>query len=134
MEDLEDLEGDDLDADTEKTLEKGDLFEVKGIIYEVTNASEKSPTAECIGSASDKSRTIVIPAKATYEDTDYKVTGIAKNAFRNNKKLTAITIGSNVTYIGAYAFCGDSKLKVVKIKSQKIKSIQKKAFFGMQKK
>lgn len=132
--DLVDIEGDEWENDLENVLEEGDLFEVKGVTYEVTDASEENLTVEYIGYASNKVKTAVIPGKVTYENVDYKVTGIAKNAFKNNKKLTSVTIGGNVTYIGAYAFYGNSKLKTVKIISKKIKFIQKKAFFGVSKK
>lgn len=132
--DLVDLDEEEVETDTENVLEEGDLFEVNGVTYEVTDASEDNLEVEYIGYASDKVKSVIIPGKVTYEDMNYKVTGIAKNAFKNNKKLTSVTIGGNVTYIGAYAFYGDSKLKTVKIKSKKIKSVQKKAFFGVAKK
>ena len=64
----------------------------------------------------------------------YKVTSIAKKAFKNNKKLKKVTIGANITTIGANAFAGCKNLKTVDIKSKKLKSVGKNAFKGIHKK
>ena len=58
---------------------------------------------------------VVIPDTVIIEGKEYKVTSIPKNAFKNNKKLTSIIIGNNVTSIGDYAFYGCTNLKTVKI-------------------
>ena len=60
-----------------------------------------------------------------------KVVGISKNAFKGCKKLKKITIGKNVSSIGANAFNGTNAVKTVVIKSGSIKSVGKKAFVGM---
>ena len=55
--------------------------------------------------------------KVTIQDTvkvgnySFKVTTIGKNAFKNNKKLTQVIIGKNVSKIGANAFNGAKKLE-----------------------
>ena len=66
----------------------------------------------------------------------YKVTQIADNAFRNNKKITKITIGKNVSKIGSYAFSGCKKLKTIIIKTRKLttKTVSRTAFTGTPKK
>ena len=51
---------------------------------------------------------------------NYKVTAIAKNALKGNKKLTKLTIGANVKKIGANAFKGCSKLKNIVVKTKKL--------------
>ena len=67
-------------------------------------------------SSIDKTATkITIPNTITVDGKEYPVTGISKNAFKNNKKITSITIGNNVTAIGDYAFYGCTKLTTVKI-------------------
>ena len=114
-------------------LQKGDTFEVKSALYEVTSTSG-NPTAEFVTLEKKSIKSFSIPSTVEYEGITYKVTGIAKSAFKNCKKLTSITIGSNVTYIGAYAFYKNSNLKKVTIKTKKLTKIQKKAFYGLPRK
>ena len=64
----------------------------------------------------------------------FKVTAINKNAFKNNKKLTKVTIGARVTKIGANAFYGCKNLKAITIKTSVLKNIGGKAFKGINKK
>ena len=103
--------------------------------------------------------TVTVPLAVTIDGVTYKVTSIADNAFKGNKKikklvigsnitsigknafagctgLTSITIGKNVTKIGKNAFTGCKKLKSITIKTKKLtnKSVAKKAFSGISKK
>lgn len=64
---------------------------------------------------------------------DYKVTAVSDNALKNNKKITKVTIGKNVTKIGKNAYSGCKNLKTITIKSTKITSIGKNAFKGIKK-
>ena len=93
-----------------------------------------APTAEFVTLEKKSKKNVSIPSTVEFEGITYKVTGIAKNAFKNCKKLTSVTIGSNVTYIGACAFYKDSNLKKVTIKTKKLTKIQKKAFYGLPRK
>ena len=65
----------------------------------------------------------------------YKVTSIAKNAFKNNKKLKTVTVGKNVSKMGANVFTGCKKLKTITIKSTKLtaKTLSKSTFKGITK-
>lgn len=76
---------------------------------------------------------ITISESITVNGISYKVTGVAKNAFKGKKKLTKVIIGKNVVTIGANAFKNCKKLKSITIKSQKFtsKSIAKNAFKGL---
>jgi hypothetical protein len=78
-------------------------------------------------------KSVSIPATVKVNGTSYKVTKIAANAFKNNKKITKIIIGKNITKIGKNAFSGDSNLKTVIIKSTSISSIGKNAFKNVKK-
>ena len=60
----------------------------------------------------------------------YKVTSIAANACKGNKKMTSLTIGNNVTKIGKNAFANCTKLTKVTVNGSKLKSIGKNAFKG----
>ena len=60
----------------------------------------------------------------------YKVTAIAANALKGNKKVTSVSIGSNVEKIGKKAFANCTKLKTVTVNGNKLKTIGKNAFSG----
>ncbi len=79
---------------------------------------------------------IKIPATVNNSGRSYKVTAIAKNAMKNNKKITELDIADSVRSIGDNACLGCSKLKVVKLNGNNIvigknafKKIKKKATF-----
>lgn len=98
--------------------------------YKITQSDINQGTVEYISTASKKD-TIVIPDTIKINGIDYKVTSIGKNAFKNNKKLKKITIGSNITKINAGAFNGCKNLKIITIKTKNLKSIGKNAFKGI---
>ena len=64
----------------------------------------------------------------------YKVTAVSDKAFKDNKKLTTVTIGSNVTKIGKEAFASCKNLKKITVTAGKLKTISKNAFKGVNKK
>ena len=64
----------------------------------------------------------------------WKVTGVAANALKGNKKMESLTIGKNVKKIGKNAFANCRKLKKVTVKSKKINTIGKNAFKNINKK
>ena len=135
------------------------IVDGKGNVYRVTDAKSKTPTVQYTAPKKNAKGTITIPAAVTIDNVSYKVTSIADNAFKNNRKITkivigsgivsigknafakctnvtSITIGKNVTKIGKNAFTGCKKLKTITIKSKKLtsKSITKGAFNGISKK
>ncbi len=117
-------------AQTVKTGKKVTKGNVK---YKVTAASG-SRTVTVTGAKSVKN--IVIPASIKIEGKTYKVTSVANNAFKGNKKLVKITIGKNIRKIGRNAFKGCANLKKVTIKTTKLtaKMTGKNAFSGINKK
>lgn len=74
---------------------------------------------------------VSIPDIVKIGGVKFTVTSINKNAFIKNTKLTNITIGANITQIGANAFKGCKKLKTITIKTTKLKSIGSNAFKGI---
>ena len=70
-----------------------------------------------------------VDVEFTGDGIKYKVTKIAKNAFKNNRKIKEVIIGKNISSIGKRAFANCKKLKLVNIKSKKIVRIGKKAFY-----
>ncbi len=79
-------------------------------------------TVEYRGSANSNKKTVNVPDTVVVDGVRYQVTSIANNAFKNNKKLTSVVIGRNVTKIGKKAFFGCQKLKKVTIKTTKLKT------------
>ena len=114
------------------TVAKGDIVKDKNASYKISNV--KSNTVEYKTPLNNKKATVTVPATVKVSGVTYKVTSIAKNAFKNNKKLQKVTIGANITTIGANAFAGCKNLKTVDIKSKKLKSVGKNAFKGIHKK
>lgn len=114
------------------TVAKGDIVKDKNASYKISNV--KSNTVEYKALLNNKKATVTVPATVKVSGVTYKVTSIAKNAFKNNKKLKKVTIGANITTIGANAFAGCKNLKTVDIKSKKLKSVGKNAFKGIHKK
>lgn len=103
--------------------------------YKVTDTSTDSKgntvveVAYVAPTTSEKKKTtITVPATVTLADgTVAEVTEIAANAFKNNKKVTKVTVGKNVEKIGAGAFLGCTRLKTVNIGS-KVTSIGNNTF------
>lgn len=114
------------------TVAKGDIVKDKNASYKISNV--KSNTVEYKAPLNNKKATVTVPATVKVSGVTYKVTSIAKNAFKNNKKLKKVTIGANITTIGANAFAGCKNLKTIDIKSKKLKSVGKNAFKGIHKK
>ncbi len=109
---------------------KGDSIADSNASYKVINLSTKGSTVEF--SAAQKSEVnITIPNTVKIDGITYKVTSIAKNAFKNNKNLKKITINGSITKINANAFSGCTNLKTIKIKSKNLKSVGKNAFKGI---
>ncbi|MDE5864789.1 MAG: leucine-rich repeat domain-containing protein, partial [Lachnospiraceae bacterium] len=94
----------------------------------VVSDNATNPTVTYTGTTSKTAATVTIPATVTVDNITYKVTGIAENAFKNNKKITKVTIGANITTIGANAFNGCTKLKTVSIGAN-VTTINAKAFY-----
>lgn len=101
-------------------------------IYRVTNAKKK--TVVLVKPRKANNTSFNVPKSVKLANGRYKVVGIAKNAFKNNKKLKKVVIGSQVTKIGANAFSGAKNLKTITIKSKSLKSVGKNAFKGINKK
>lgn len=120
--------------------------------YRVTGAA----TAEYVGPLSSDKKKVVIADTIEYNGKVYKVTSVAKDAFKNNKRITEVvvgknvtaikdrafanakalkkvTLGKNVTKIGKHAFKGSKKLKTLVVKSTKLKKkgVNKAAFKGI---
>lgn len=118
---------------TSKKLKKDDVAKAdKGTAwYKAVNAKKKEVVYKA--PANKKAKTISISTAVKINGVTYKVTGIANSAFKGNKRVTKITVGSNIKSIGNNVFSGATKLKTIKIKSVKLtsKTVSKNAFKGL---
>lgn len=108
------------------TIEEITSFTFNSQKYEVTDKENK--TVEYTGNTK-KQTNVTIPQYVTYQNVKYQVTSISAKAFKNNKKVTGVSIASSITKIPETAFSGCTKLKNVTLGTG-IKSIGKKAFYG----
>ncbi len=138
-EETDDVEGTD---DTEDTDDQTPIPPAKnaviinqktGVSYKVTTSSLTKGTVTYYKPKNKKIKVANIPNTITIDGIKYKVTGIAKNAFKGCTKLKKVTIGKNIATIGTKAFYGCRNLKTIKIKTTNLKlgKVGKKAFKGI---
>ena len=100
------------------------LQDAKGGMYTVVTAGAAVSYA---GTANKKLTSVSVPSAVTINGVTYKVTAIADNAFKNNKKLKKVTISNSIVTIEKNAFAGCSALTSVKMGGN-VKTIGKSAF------
>lgn len=108
---------------------KGKVIAAGSLKYIVTKSAKKNGKVSVYGARKKKASKIVIPNKVKLKGYSFKVTGIHKNAFKNMKRLTDVTIGGNVTAIGNNAFQNCKKMQFVVI-PKRVTKIGGKAFAG----
>lgn len=96
--------------------------------YTVSGSTAGGYTVTYVCPSAKNVKNVTIPSTVTVNGVSCKVTSIAANAFKGQKKLKKVTIGGNVTSIGKKAFFGCKSLKKIVIKSKKLKKVQAKAF------
>ena len=109
---------------------KGDTFDdpSSNVTYRVTKDNATSKEVEFV-IANAKTDKVVIPATVTVGNIVYKVTSISDDAFKNNKYIKSVVIGSNVKTIGESAFQNCKKLTSVTM-GKNVTTIGAKAFYG----
>ena len=133
----EDKNKNSANANTSKKLKVGSKIKDKasnGIYVVTANGAKKK--VKYVSPLKDKVSKICIPSKIVVGNEKFKVTEIAKGAFKNNIKLKKIVIGKNIIKIGKNAFYGCRNLKTIKIKTVKLnkRTIGKNAFKKVNKK
>ena len=123
----------------EENLPKvGDVIQTNDAVYRITKMAATGNTVTLEKPLKKTNRTFNVPATIKSADgkTVFRVTGIAKNAFRKNTKLTKVVLGGNLAKVGANAFSGCKNLKTIRIASTSLtkKSVGKNAFKGIHKK
>lgn len=97
--------------------------------YTVSSSDSANPTVEYKAPKNKNAKEVKIPDTIEKDGITYKVTSIAPNAFKNNKKVTKVTIGNNITTIGKNAFSGCKNLKTLTI-GKNVTTIGESAFKG----
>lgn len=96
--------------------------------YKITKSDLKKGTVTYVAPTNKKATTVSVPATVKIDGVTYKVTSIAKNAFKNNKSIKSVTIGKNIKTIDKCAFYKCTKLKTVKF-GKNVTTIGDKAFY-----
>lgn len=101
--------------------------------YKVTCADGKTFTVVYLKPKKGVKGTVNIPDSITVNHVTYKVTEIAANAFKKNKKIRKVVIPSSIEKIGKQAFYGCKNLKNITVKTTKLtkKRVGSKAFSGI---
>lgn len=109
--------------------EKVNCYDQKtGITVSVTKGDKKNAVLLSVDKKHAKG-SLVIPDTLKVDGTTYTITSIAKAAFKNNQKITKVTIGSNIKTIGEEAFSGCKNLKTMKL-GKNVTDIGDKAFYN----
>ncbi len=103
--------------------EKGSTVRIGRYEYKVTKSAVKNGTVELLKPTKKTYKNAVIPSAIKINKNTFAVTSVSDKAFKNNKKLRSIIIGSNIKTIGKECFYGCSKLKAITVKSSKLKKI-----------
>lgn len=112
---------------------KGTKLKKSGVTYQVTKSGAKEGCVAYTKAKKNVKGSVTIPATVTIDGVTYKVTSVAANAFKGNKKITKVTIGKNIEKIGKNAFYGCKKLSSITFKTTKLKAskVGKNAFKGV---
>lgn len=112
-------------------LKKGMTFTQKGLRYKIISYTTKKKEVMLLGSTKKNVKKIVIPTAVTTKKVSFRVVAITAKAFYRQKKLSFVSIGSNIQRIGTQAFCKDSGLRKVVFKTKKLRKVGTNAFVGI---
>lgn len=117
---------DDQDPQPSTNYKKGDQITIGNFIYKISSITDRRVR---VMSLVDESVTNVsVPNTVSFDGRTYAVTCINANAFRGNKYIQKITLGTNIRSIEHYAFYNCPKLAKVVINSRNLVNISNYAF------
>ncbi len=108
------------------------LYDDAGAAYIVSNADYGNACVSYKAPPKDASGEIIIPDAVEIGHVTYRVDMIEDMAFRKNKKITSVKLGSNVERIWPRAFSLCTSLKKV-VLNDKLEMIDDMAFYGCKK-
>ena len=112
------------------TKEAESFADSKGLIYRISAKDEKTLVVTGLTDAARvKLKSVTIPVYVTHKGCKYTVTGIEEGAFKDNTRLTNVTLCKPLKYIGGSTFEGCSALKSIVI-PQNLVSVGDYAFGG----
>ena len=105
-----------------------------GYRFKVTSSKVKNPEVALYRPGSRR-KEVKIGTKVTINGISYSVTSVCERAFRSNKRVTKVSLGSRVDKIGKEAFANCRNIKVLYIYSPRLKAsdIGENAFKGINK-
>ena len=114
-------------------LKKGDVVVGEGAygVYEYRITGKNTAEILKVTKKGKKKATLKIFKTAKLGGKKYKITSVAANALKGNKKVKTLTIEKNTVKIGKNAFANCKNLKKIIIKSKKLKTVKSKAFKGI---
>ena len=121
-------------ADTKPTVpSRGtEVKDKSGTTYKVTGTDRKKQTVQYTKPKKNAKGTVTVPSTVKVDGVTYKVTSIAANAFKNNKKISKVVVGNNIVSIEKNAFANCKKLTSVTL-GKNVKTISKDTFSGCDK-
>lgn len=108
---------------TTSDMKRGASVKSGKSIFKVTNTSKAE--VSYVKTSSKKASSVTIPATVKSNGKTYKVTSIADNAFKNQKKLKKAIIGNNISKIGKNAFKGIHAKAKINVPKSKFKVYKK---------
>lgn len=107
-------------------LTKGMTETVSNMKYKVLDPDKN--TVAIVGSTNKSAKNLTIKDTVKIKGISCNIVQIGKNAFKNYKKLTKVTIGKNVATIETNAFMGCKNLKTIMLKGKIMVKVKSKAF------
>ena len=108
----------------------GDVIADAAGVFNYTITGNDTVEVKSMAAKGKTKKAVKISASIKANGKTYKVTGIAANAFKGNKKMTSVLIGGNVKKIGRSAFKNCKNLTKVTVNGSKLQTISKNAFKG----
>ena len=113
---------------SEDKSQTGTVIKKSNLTYKITKGSKVTLTG-----TTGTAKKLSVPSTVKSGGKKYKVVSIAASAFKGNKRITKLTVGSNVTSIGKKAFYNCKNLGNISVDATSGVSIGKDSFKNIRK-